>query len=295
MKIFDCFMFNNELDLLELRITELYDYVDIFVIIESDLSFTCRPKPFLFEQAKNRFQKWDNKIRYVKHQSLSHSNPWINENAQRNAIEEAISDADVDDIIIISDVDEIVRPKSIQRLLTADKKVQLFGFHMPLFNFKFNFMRTNPGEYDIWGKAARAQFVRKTSPQFVRSLDLYNIPTEIEFQKKPKTFPYIIKIDKEQIDIIHHGGWHFSYLGNTDQAIEKAKNTSHQEDITPSFLQQLDIEKSIKEKKCWDRSWPYNYEIVNLDEYFPKSCGNYPQHCLPDSGIDLRNLVLHCE
>ena len=139
MKIFDCFMFNDELDLLELRLTELYDYIDIFVIVESNLSFTCRPKSFLFEQTKNRFNKWNTKIRYVKHQSLAHSNPWINENAQRNAIEDAISDAANDDIIIISDVDEIVRPESIQRLIVADKKVQLFGFHMPLFNFKFNY------------------------------------------------------------------------------------------------------------------------------------------------------------
>ena len=46
IKIYDCFTFYNEFDLLELRLTELYNYVDYFVIVEADTTFTNRPKPF---------------------------------------------------------------------------------------------------------------------------------------------------------------------------------------------------------------------------------------------------------
>jgi hypothetical protein len=115
---------------------------------------------------------------------------------------------------------------------------------------------------------------------------LFKTDYEIKFQKRRYTTPDSYVLKKEDINIIEHGGWHFAYLGDNDYLKQKALSTSHQEDITAEFLQQLDVEKSIKEKKCWNRYWPYKHEIVDLTDYFPKSCYNYPQHCLPNSGID---------
>jgi beta-1,4-mannosyl-glycoprotein beta-1,4-N-acetylglucosaminyltransferase len=94
IRIYDAFTFYNELDLLELRLEELYDYVDYFVIVESDRTFTNIPKPYYFEDNKNRYSKYLDKIRHFKITSPGHKNPWDNECHQRNELKRGCSDAD---------------------------------------------------------------------------------------------------------------------------------------------------------------------------------------------------------
>ena len=154
MKIFDCFTFYNELDLLEIRLEELYNTVDYFVIVEANQTFTNRPKPYNFEQAHVRYSKYMDKIIYVKVDDMPGSaNPWDNETHQRNAIARGLVYAERDDIVIVSDADEIPRPSAIAQLRNSDQMI--FAFRMALFNFKFNYMRTTPGEYDCWAMATR--------------------------------------------------------------------------------------------------------------------------------------------
>ena len=110
MKLYDCFTFYNELDLLELRLAELYDTVDHFVIVESNQTFTNRPKPFLFEENRERYARWLDKIIHIKVEDMPGSdNPWDNETHQRNSIMRGLADADANDIVFISDVDEVLR------------------------------------------------------------------------------------------------------------------------------------------------------------------------------------------
>ncbi len=66
MKIYDCFTFFNELDLLEIRLEELYPYVDYFVLVEANKTFSGKEKRFYFEKNKEKFEKWLNKIIYIK-------------------------------------------------------------------------------------------------------------------------------------------------------------------------------------------------------------------------------------
>lgn len=280
MRIYDCFMFYNEFDLLEIRLKELYDHVDLFVIVESNLSHTNNSKSFRFEQHKERYLPWIDKIQYIKHISNASSNPWTNETAQRLAISQGIQDAHENDIVIISDLDEIVRHNVVQEL-RQDFTNTIYGFNMPLFNFKFNFMRVDPGPHDVWAMAARAGWIKRFSPQELRNLkhNLFN------------TVPDCYLLNHKEIRVFAHGGWHFGYLGDNKWLLEKANNNCHQEDINEEFLQQLDVEKSIQEKKCWNRAWPYRYEIVDLDSYFPTSCRDYPQHCLPNSGISAQDIL----
>jgi hypothetical protein len=297
MKIFDCFMFYNEFDILELRLRELYDHVDVFVIVESDCSHTCNKKSYKLEQhLLARYAQWQDKIRYVKHTSPASPDPWINENAQRNDIQQGIHDADDEDIIIVSDVDEIIRASSVDYIRQTNQAL-IYGFHMPLFNFKFNYIRIDPGPYDIWAMAARYHWVKQFSPQMLRNqrANLTKLPFKVKCQRKSKTYPEIFVLDTQNVYVMEHGGWHFSYLGDNDWLHEKAMNNCHQEDITPEFINQLDMNKSIAEKKSWNRDWPYVYEIVNLTDYFPKSCQDYPQFCLPDSGIDPMQLLIQHE
>lgn len=66
MKIYDCFTFFNELDLLELRLAELYNYVDYFVIVEADKTHSGKPKEFILEKNFSRYARWRNKIIHLK-------------------------------------------------------------------------------------------------------------------------------------------------------------------------------------------------------------------------------------
>ncbi len=157
MKIYDCFTFYNEFELLELRLKELYDSVDYFVIVESDHTFTNRKKEWLFDKNREKYSKWSDKIIHIKFESNLHDDPWLNEADQRNAIMLGCKDATAEDIIIVSDCDEILRPKAVDHMRKSINA--MFGFRMPLFNFKFNYMRTTPNQYDIWAMAARKELL----------------------------------------------------------------------------------------------------------------------------------------
>jgi beta-1,4-mannosyl-glycoprotein beta-1,4-N-acetylglucosaminyltransferase len=61
-KIIDCFLFYNELDMLEFRLTELNEHVDYFIILDSDFDFAGNKKDSMFESNKNRFDSWKEKI-----------------------------------------------------------------------------------------------------------------------------------------------------------------------------------------------------------------------------------------
>jgi len=283
MRVYDTFIFYNELDLLELRLQELYDHVDVFILVESDRTLTNHPKPYIFEENRDRFRPWLDKIRHIKYTSRANDHFWTNADQQRDAIIQGLEDADDNDIIMYSDVDEIIRPSSVDYIRTQSHAT-VFGFHMPLCNFKFNYVRVAPipGPYDIWSMASRASWIRQFSVQALRNQrsSLYDLPVNIEYHGQAGV------LLAEQVVTVPHGGWHFSYLGDNNWLADKARNTVHQEENTLELLESLDLEKSIAERKSWNRNDEFQYEIVDMTDYFPKSCENYPQWILPNSGID---------
>ena len=113
MRRFDCFMMNNELDMLECRLTELEDVVDHFVLVEATVTHGAnQPKPLHFQENQERFAKWSDQIVHVVADGMpSHVDPWSREHAQREWFRTGLLSVDVqpDDIIFQSDVDEIPR------------------------------------------------------------------------------------------------------------------------------------------------------------------------------------------
>jgi len=106
--LIDAFMFYNELDVLELRLQVLDEYVDKFVLVEAEVTHIGTPKPLYFLENKERYAKWLPKITHVIAKDLpTDKDPWSREKAQRHAILEGIPDCDPADIVMISDVDEI--------------------------------------------------------------------------------------------------------------------------------------------------------------------------------------------
>ncbi len=120
MKVYDCFTFYNEFELLELRLMALWDVVDYFVIVEANLKHQGEPKDFNLLKRADDFKDFWTKIRYVAADltqvPFKGTGDWSLENAQRNAIMNGIGDAADDDLIMISDLDEIPAPDIFQRL-----------------------------------------------------------------------------------------------------------------------------------------------------------------------------------
>ncbi|ENG0234628.1 beta-1,4-mannosyl-glycoprotein beta-1,4-N-acetylglucosaminyltransferase, partial [Burkholderia multivorans] len=113
-KIYDCFCYFNEDMLLELRLETLWDHVDYFVISEAVYTQTGNPKPLNFDIEK--FAKYRDKIRYltVDHFAPGARSAWKNENYQRNYLIHGLHDAQPDDWILVSDLDEIPHPATIR-------------------------------------------------------------------------------------------------------------------------------------------------------------------------------------
>lgn len=255
-KIYDCFPYYNEEDLLELRFKELYDHVDNFVLVEGSTTFTDIPKPFYFDINKERYAPYLDKVIHIKVEDMPHStDAWVNDIFQRNAINRGLTDAEPDDIIMVSDLDEIIRPETVAEM-RVDGETQIWGLRMPLFNFKFNYMLVTNGAYMVWGMACRAKHMIPADEFRAQRFQLAN-------------FPYGYNADG--IKMIEHAGWQFTYLGDTGFAKNKIKSFAHTETNTPEIIAQLDVEKSIANKDGIYHHPDYMFEPVVINEYFPKT------------------------
>ena len=179
---------------------------------------------------------------------------------------------------MVSDCDEIPRPQAVDYIRNSNQMI--FALRMPIYNFKFNYMRTTPGEYDIWGMAARKHTFDAISPNTLREL-------RHSFANAP--FQY----SNEGCQVVEHAGWHFGYMGDRNYLIDKAQNFSHQEVNRPEFIAQIDIDASIREGKEWDRTSANQYTIVQLDEYFPKQLQDpkYAAWILPDPAAQVLDFL----
>ena len=254
MKIYDCFTFYNEFELLELRLQQHWDHVDYFVIVESDHTFQNKHKPYLLQENWERFAKWHSKMRLVTVESECHLNPWDNERDQRDAITMGLDDAEPNDMIIVGDVDEVLRANTLKIIRSGTRGI--YGFRMPLFNFKLNYMLVTTGScFCVWNGAARYDMLG--SPEvFRQSRHMLN------------GFPLGYKDDT--LAIIEHAGWHWTYFGNVDFAKTKLQSFSHSESNKPEVLDQLDIEASIADGRGIIRTDDeYRFAPVTVDNYFP--------------------------
>ncbi len=118
-RVYDCFPFFNELDVLEIRLTELDALVDYFVLVEATHSHTGKPKPLYFADNRNRYNRFAHKIIHVVVEDLpaGPSDHWGREIFQRQAIVRGLGQARPDDRIISSDCDEIPKPDALRRAL----------------------------------------------------------------------------------------------------------------------------------------------------------------------------------
>jgi hypothetical protein len=255
MKIYDCFIFRNELDLLEIRLNELYNQVDYFVVVESNYTFQGAPKELILKDNWNRFVKWHDKIIHVVVDDMpNNGNAWDNEHHQRNAIMKGIEDADDEDIIIISDVDELIRPSVVEDIRNNPR--DLCGFRIPYFNFRFNYMLVDDVEsYHVWNTAGRKKFVSNPEQFRTQRFGLNNLAYEH---------------DDGRVKIYEHAGWHFTYLGDTEWVREKLKSFAHTELNKQDILDNINVDKMMEKGVGFNPLDNRPFVKVALDDYFPK-------------------------
>ena len=183
---------------------------------------------------------------------------WGRERFQRDAIVNGLDQADSNDIIMIGDVDEIPRIETVNKLKTSPQSI--WGFRMPLFNFKFNYMMHTQDYYSVWSGAIRKNLLN--SPEdFRRMRHVLN------------QCPY--NFSDDNVQIVEHAGWHFTYLGSEDFARDKIQSFAHNETNRPEILNQLDIEDSINRGVGIIRTnQDYRFTPVAVDDYLPYTLVN---------------------
>jgi beta-1,4-mannosyl-glycoprotein beta-1,4-N-acetylglucosaminyltransferase len=142
VKVYDAIIFSVELDLLEVRIRELWDVVDTFIILESNATFTGKTKPLTFNEHKKDFDFAKEKILHVmidQYELPPGEGPFYNEGKMREAMNDALMSGGVrtGDLVLMSDVDEIIRAKTLLLLKMCDGVPD--ELHLQLRNYMFSF------------------------------------------------------------------------------------------------------------------------------------------------------------
>lgn len=265
--VYDCFTFFNELDLLEIRLNVLNEVVDKFVLVEMARTFQRKPKPLYFEENKQRFEKFKDKIIHIKVSEVpevipsklcTNGNTWQFECYQRDCIMQGLQDAEDDDIIMISDVDEIPEPEVIKNYIHSGNGIFCLEQKM-----MYYFMNNINCTYPVWRNGTRiARFKELQNP------DDFPMKDQVywEYSKKGSCNYFRNLICPG----IKNGGWHFSYCGGVDQIIKKRTsfsetNLNTEKNMSPDeILHKIYIGKDILDRK------EYCYKCLKLNDSFPK-------------------------
>lgn len=234
-EIYDCFLFFNEEEILKIHLEELYEKVDYFVLVEGKETFSGKDKGFLFPSIKENYEKYLDKIIYVPvEESYPGDNPWPRETFQRNQILRGLKGCRLDDIIIIGDVDEIVKAEYLDALIQTkkEKNLNVIGCGCDFYRWFLNRKDDQP-----WTGSAVTTYayLKQTSPEYVRGIRV----------------SYIME----------RSGWHFSNMGGLEVFLEKLRSFSHYKEVYP---------EKIKEDPQSFYQYLQHFRLVPIDASFPK-------------------------
>ena len=268
-KIYDCFNFFNELDILELRLNILYEYVDYFVIVESSVTHSGQDKPFFLEHNLDRFSKFYDKIinykifdtpndfinlpttkeyaldevyTYIKTQTDRfdrHTQPdYGRDFFQKESVRRALVDCDDDDIIIVSDADEIPNPEMLKNIKELSLENTLYRFNQTMYCYYLNVLKEK-----TWCGSR---------------LGLYNNIKKISLNE--------LRGDNSLSVEIPEGGWHFSFMGGVDMVKNKILSYSARDLVTPYIFNNVtsNMDNDV------DPFFRGSLTKVSIDETYPK-------------------------
>ena len=283
MKIYDCFMYFDEEVVLDVRLNTLNEFVDYFVIVESIYTHKGDPRELKFNHKK--FEKFKDKIIYIVDEETYPQTDEINtedsegeksrkaifnaayrENGQRNLITRGLKKANDEDIIMVSDVDEI--PK-LSELNFKNINEKIILFKQDMFYYKFNLWLPNL----IWTGTKACKKKNLVNPQWLRNIkdrkySFFRIDT------------FFSKTKYTSIKVINDGGWHFSNIKTPKEIEFKLRSYLHHRefDLNPLSVTQIDeiirskqaiydlkVDKTVN--KIGNGSILKNFDLNKLPEY----------------------------
>jgi beta-1,4-mannosyl-glycoprotein beta-1,4-N-acetylglucosaminyltransferase len=223
-RLFDCFCYFNEQELLKLRLETLWDYVDYFVIVEADFT-----QSGLFK-GQNLCADWlapyRQKVRYihVKECPGGQTDLWLNENYQRNQIIRGLSDLADQDWIMVSDLDEIPNPQVI-REFRPDRYIR-GDFEQQLYGYKLNNQLIEPQHERIWrgSKITTGRYFRQFFELNATSVRSWKSSGPLRSLKRWWFGRY-------KVQTLSPGGWHFSWVTPESEWERKFSAQAHQEHL----------------------------------------------------------------
>lgn len=244
VKIYDCFLFYNELELLEVRLKEMAPYVDKFVIVEACETFRGAPKPFTFAENKERFAAYADQIIYVPiMERLKAEDAWTRERYQRAQVLRGLKGCQAQDIVFVSDVDEIVRgaqiPKIAKLIVSGEAQAVVCRQNM-YFGYLNRFWDTWPGTVCMRYSDAKRIGIKK-----MRRLR----------NGRPRL---LRKTGIQRTQVLDEAGWHFTSMGGLARYAAKLEAYSHTEADTPEAKSAAGFQRKIQ-----------NFPLCPLDDSFP--------------------------
>ena len=284
MKIYDCFMFYDEDLVVDLRLNILNKYVDKFIVVESKFTHSGEKRDLVFDISK--YPNFKNKINYIvlenepadleeikdsdtedKINSKYIMNALKRENYQRNEITKGLTKANPEDLILVSDVDEIPNLSN----LTIDKiKNEIILFKKNFYYYKLNLILENMP----WLGTKACKYKIFKSPQWLRNI-------------KDKKYSFwrldVLFSDKKYTNIkfIENGGWHFSNMKTATEIEKKMRTYLHHREYDINPLGKEKIEEIMKSKKSI-----YNLRADMKNEKFDGT-----QSLKPTDGSELPDFV----
>ncbi|MDB2693260.1 hypothetical protein N9Y34_02555 [Candidatus Pelagibacter bacterium] len=253
MKIYDCFMYFDEEVVLDVRLNTLNEFVDYFVIVESIYTHKGNLRELKFNHKK--FEKFKDKIIYIVDEETYPQTDEINtedsegeksrkaifnaayrENGQRNLITRGLKKANDEDIIMVSDVDEI--PK-LSELNFKNINEKIILFKQDMFYYKFNLWLPNL----IWTGTKACKKKNLVNPQWLRNIkdrkySFFRIDT------------FFSKTKYTSIKVINDGGWHFSNIKTPKEIEFKLRSYLHHREFDLNPLSVTQIDEIIRNKQA---------------------------------------------
>lgn len=236
--MFDCVSLFNELDLLEIRLNVLDDVVEKFVIVESNMTHSGKPKPLYFAENDRRFEKFWPKIIHIVHNGATITDDitdggtisamtWYNETSQRDKAIDSLQIArPSDNLFMVSDLDEIPKPEKVleakQIALTTPSPVCL---SLTQSMYWLNYAMINGPEF---------------RGCFICNIDTYAEYHKNTFQTDHNTLSAIrwhmlASGCENDFPKVTDAGWHFSTIGGFEQIKKKLESFAHHDQFNNDY------------------------------------------------------------